>query len=237
MKSLKKKVIVIEDKEEEKEEVKGTAVSTVVNPSRMCDVCFDHQNQLLEDGDGSQVICNCFLPLDDIEVEDEEEEEAERFTTTTTSTITNNNTSSSSSTGSEIGKKRRRRRFLSSNQFNDLATDSVKRRIAPIKKWRDLQLRGVYRVLKVHKILANIKGVEKESYYVEMEDSDETLINAWITDIIRDELEKHSLSSGNVFIKPLGMRKAMSTGQDYHDFAVVIDHDDHYSTVAFANNN
>ena len=188
MKPLKKKVIVIEDKEEEKEEVKVTAVSTVVNLSRMCDVCIDHQNQLLEDGDGSQVICNCLLPLDDIEVE----EEAERFTTTTTSTTTNNNTSSSSSTGSEIGKKRRRR-FLSSNQFNDLATDSVNRRIAPIKKWRDLQLRGVYRVLKVHKILANIKGVEKESYYVEMEDSDETLINAWITDIIRDELEKHLL--------------------------------------------
>ena len=120
-------------------------------------------------------------------------------------------------------KRKHNKGFLSTRAFNERAGDKAKRRIAPIKKWRDMVVNEVYRVYKVHDMMVTINGAQQLSHYGEFEDSKIRLTNAWLTNIIYEELNKHELSGGNVFLKPLGKKKAIKSGNQYHDFVIVVD--------------
>ena len=71
----------------------------------------------------------------------------------------------------------------------------------------------------------DIKGKQRPSHYVELGSEDGKLVNAWITDIIKDELSKYILNSGDVYIMPLGKVKSQKTGYEYHDFVILQDKD------------
>ena len=177
--------------------------TVMTSSSVLCDICQAQQERLLEDGDGSQVICDHSAHSSD------------------TDDGVGDNTAAVSST--ETTSSSRKRKFLSREEFYQKADDKSKRRIAPIRKWRELVVGDVYRVSKIHDIDVNIKGKEQLSHYGEFEDAKGSVINVWLTEIIYTELNKYKLEEKNVYIKPLGKRKSMKSGMEYHDFVVVVD--------------
>ena len=102
----------------------------------MCDVCYDQQEQLLADGDGSQVICTHHV-IDDGDDDDANdssqavEEKGESVKKTISPLITG---------------VKRKTFFLSDEEFDRRADTKLKRKLVPIKKWRELTARKTYRV-------------------------------------------------------------------------------------------
>lgn len=176
----------------------------MASSSVLCDICKTDQERLLEDGDGSQVIC------------DHSSDGGEDDNMVAVAG------SSSSSATETVFSSSRKRKFLSREGFYQKADDKSKRRIAPIRKWGELVVGDVYRVSKIHDMYVNIKGKKQLSHYGEFEDAEESVINVWLTDIIYTELNKYKLKE-NVYIKPLGKRKSIGSGMEYHDFVVVVD--------------
>ena len=86
-------------------------------------------------------------------------------------------------------------------------------------QWCSLEIGAVFRV--VNRVV--IPAVEGDRMYAVLETESREIIHVWITAIINKELMKYDLSQGNVFIKPLGKRKSSTTGQEYFNFAVVMD--------------
>ena len=172
----------------------------MTSSSVLCDICKADQERLLEDGDGSQVICDHSRDSD----EDDN----------LVAVVAGSSTHSS---------PRKRKHFLSREEFYQKADDKSKRRIAPIRKWRELVVGDVYRVSKIHDMYVHIKGEKQISHYGEFEDAEESVINVWLTDIIYTELNKYKLKEENVYVKPLGKRKSIGSGMEYHDFVVVVD--------------
>ena len=66
-------------------------------------------------------------------------------------------------------------------------------------------------LLKIHSFIQN----------VEFEDADETLKNVWLTDIMKNELDNHSLEEGKTFIMPLGPSESKETGKVFWVFVDV----------------
>ena len=180
---------------------------------RFCEICDQYEPAATA---AAAAVATAAAAATTVAVAMEKDGENERDTPSTA-------TISVSSLRSSAPPNRKRRKFLSRQAFDEKADDKTKRRIAPIQKWRDLIVGNVYRVCKIHDIMVNIKGQEQLSHYGEFQDANEQLINAWLTTIIYDELVKHKkLSEGNVFLKPLGKKKSMKSGMDYHDFVVVV---------------
>ena len=123
-----------------------------------------------------------------------------------------------------VAEKGSRKRFLTSVKFAKLADVKLRRKIAPIKKWRELDEHVPYRVVATHSMEVSVKGNGKETAtYAELRNKEGQMINVWMTEIIQNELEKHDFVEGNVYIMPLGKTTSKETGRDYFDFAVVED--------------
>ena len=125
-------------------------------------------------------------------------------------------------TGKTKNTTSRKRPFMVSKQFDRLADDKLKRKLMPIRKWRELVVNTVLRVVKLHDIMVTIKDHQQLAHYAEMEEENGNLLNVWLTPIIFEELSKYDLNKDDTYIKALG--KTMSkNGTQYHDFAIVVD--------------
>ena len=164
-----------------------------------CNKCSERLKRLIAESDGSvqEVICDHIINFD--------------ASTDTSSNI------------SILTRQQRKRKFLSSREFNNLADDKSKLRIAPIQKWRSLVVGDVYRIVKVHDKSVTINGVDQIAHYAEFEAKNEQLVNVWLTPIIYEDILTNNLAPGNVFLKPLGRKKSMESGNEYHDFVIVVD--------------
>ena len=186
--------------------------------NKACRICIDHQEQLLEDGDGSQVIC------DHLHISNEKEDGEVVVVTTTdvpVAVVDVTEVSSYASTHSTT----RKRKFISSSDFVDKADNSTKRSLSEIIKWTELDFDMVYRVHKVHEhtIKEVVDSKNRIGYYAELRDANEKLINVWITKIIRSNLVIHKLEEEKIYMKPLPQRRSKSTGYFYNHCAIVVD--------------
>ena len=204
----------------------------------LCSPCNERQQSLLEAGDGSQVVCG-HLIIDDpttstaLDKESCEHPIIDRSAveaTTTSPAIVNNVVASSSTTAvapvavdTVSGKGSRKRKFMSFKRFTDLAGDKMKRKIVPIAKWTTLTERTPYLAKKIITIDTVVNGKPKIGHYAELEDKDQKTLNVWITDIIREDLEKYSLHEEQTYIMPLGDTISKETGYPYHDFTILED--------------
>ena len=129
-----------------------------------CNKCSERLKRLIAESDGSvqEVICDHIIDFD--------------APTDTSSNI------------SILTRQQRKRKFLSSREFNNLADDKSKLRIAPIQKWRSLVVGDVYRIVKVHDKSVTIDGVDQIAHYAEFEAKNEQLINVWLTSIIYEDI-------------------------------------------------
>ena len=118
------------------------------------------------------------------------------------------------------GVKQRKRRFPTVQEFAAAGEDRIKRKIAPVANWDTLKVRELYLVKRVINMDVVIEGSKQTGTYAELEDKKQQMINVWLTDIIREELEKYSLYLDNVYIMPLGETKSKETGYSYHDFVI-----------------
>ena len=179
----------------------------------MCENCEEVQQQLLADGGGAcgQIICN---HQDDqtMVIEDGAEDDASSVVSTFSATTA----------AVDMLPKRdsRKRKFPTMKMFAEAGGDKMKRKVAPIEKWTSLKLKELFLVKRVISIDVIVKKKKKEAFYAELEDADETLKNVWLTDIIKNELDNHSLEEGNTFIMALGPAESKETGNIYHNFAV-----------------
>ena len=109
----------------------------------------------------------------------------------------------------------------------DKADDVTKLKLSEIIKWEDLNMEELYRVHKVHEKLIKEEAKERLSYYAELRNIDENLVNVWVTNIIKDQLSQHKLDEKDVYLKRLSKRKSKSTGFYYNDCAIVVDNSDY----------
>ena len=188
----------------------------------LCDSCADHQEYLLESGDGSQVICEHELKI----VEETGASTSELFSSNSSSIDVDRPSNAVAATPAAETSSRKRK-FVTADRFAKLADVKLRRKIAPIKKWRELHDRISHRVVQIHSMEVTIikgKKIEKKmSYYAELETEEGEMINVWLTGIIQNELSNHDLDKGDVYIMPLGKATSKSTGRDYFNFAVVQD--------------
>ena len=187
-----------------------------------CSSCEDHQQSLLESGDGSQVICE-HLIIDEKETslsgiavatmtDDNKQEQTSSFkkeectiaTTTAAAAITS-----------------RKRKFLTPKEFFNLGGDEIKRKIKPIQKWTTL-IEGVPYLMKR---VIELEGGSQVRHYTEIEDEKGETNNVWISDIIFDESKKYKLTDNDVYIMPLGKTLSKEKGFEYHDFVMLKDSD------------
>ena len=182
----------------------------------LCDSCADHQEYLLESGDGAQVICEHQLKIS-------EDTECLPAATSSSSSCDSNPVKRSDDVVATTSDKKRK--FLTADRFAELATVKLRRKIAPIKKWRQLKEKTPFAVLQIHSMeVASANRKRKQtSFYAELRTEDGEMFNVWITEIIHQELLKYALEHGDVYIMALGMATSKSTGHEYHNFAVVQD--------------
>ena len=102
----------------------------------MCKSCIQHQDQLLEDGDGSQVICDHFP----ISREEGEEDEVVVDAAVPVAVVDTTESLPYASAPTTT----RKRKFISSFDFEDKADDSTKLRLSSIINWTQLYLDAVY---------------------------------------------------------------------------------------------
>ena len=112
-----------------------------------------------------------------------------------------------------------KRKFLTADRFAELTTVKLRRKIAPLKKWRQLKEIIPFAVLQIHSMeVAFIKGKKKQtSFHAELQKEDGKIFNVWITEMIPQELLKYNLEQG--------MATSNAAGHEYHKFAVVQDND------------
>ena len=115
---------------------------------------------------------------------------------------------------------KRKRRFPTLQEFAAAGEDRIKRKIAPIVKWDTLKIRDIYLVKRVINMDVIIESIKQTGTYAEMADKKGQIINVWLTNIIKEELEKYSLQSENVYIMPLGELRSKETGHIYYDFII-----------------
>ena len=118
----------------------------------------------------------------------------------------------------------RKRKFLNTERFTQLADLKTKRKIAPIKKWIELNEGESYHIKAIHEIETTIDEKKQISHYAELFNEEMKLMNVWISDIIKEELRKnYVLESEDVYIMPLGKRMSKKTGYYYNNFVILQD--------------
>ena len=124
----------------------------------------------------------------------------------------------SASTSSDVAG--RKRKFPSMKDFAEAGGEKMKRKIAPIKHWTELKELELFRVKKVIGMNVVIKKEKRVSFYAELEDKEDNMINVWLTDIIKQGLDKYSVEGGFIYITPLGPAQSKESGYTYHNFAI-----------------
>ena len=115
-----------------------------------------------------------------------------------------------------------KRKIPSFKEIVSKADEKIKRKLIPIQAWDALTLNKVYAVRSLHEIEVTLKSKEKKSTkYIYVEDDKSVMMNIWISDMVTDELEKHSISNENICIIALGKRRSKLTSYDYNDFIVI----------------
>ena len=94
------------------------------------------------------------------------------------------------------------RKFPSIKDFAKAGGEKMKRKIAPIKHWTELKELELFRVKKVIGMNVVIKKEKRLSFYAELEDKDDNMINVWLTDIIKKGLDKYSVEGVSIYITP-----------------------------------
>ena len=203
----------------------------------LCDGCQEHQQFLLDNGDGSQVICDHLIIDDNNGIES---------TSTTKEMVTAAAAAAAEATGdsdestpaiaiapiavgggsggamTSADRSLRKRKFPTLKQFAEVGGDKMKRKIAPIQKWSSLSIKKLFLVKKVIRMEVVIKKQVKEGFYAELENEEGLMVNVWITDIIRKELEMYPLEEGNTYIMPLGLEQSRDSGYMYNNFVVQV---------------
>ena len=176
-----------------------------------CESCEEHQQFLLDNGDGSQVVCKHeSLAV----IEDSEDNEFAAEAAAAAVDINSSEECGSSSSSS------RKRKFPTLKRFAEAGGENLKRKIAPIRKWTSLKIKELFLVKRIIPLEVVINKVKQIKFYAEMEDENETLINVWISDMIKTALAQHPLEDEKTYITALGPAQSRETGFTYNNFAV-----------------
>ena len=208
-----------------------------INLTQRCEDCEEHQQFLLDSGDGSQVVCKhpilekstiaaatATTPSTSsdhsdtlvIDVDDDVQSVGESVNATDLEEVP----LTTSSSGHFI--KSRKRKFPSFRQFAEAGGNELKRKVLPMVKWVSLTVREPYLVTKVVEIEVMMKKKKQPGFYAEIEDREGELKNTWITPMIYNALKNYPLEEGETFITPLGLKERKETGHMYNNFAVQI---------------
>ena len=103
-------------------------------------------------------------------------------------------------------------------QLAEADGDIMKCKVTLIQMWSNLITKDLYLVKKLIYVDCIIKTGKKVSYYKELEEKEETLLNVCLTDI--KELDKHSLEQINTYITPLGPGESRKSGPMFHNIEI-----------------
>ena len=198
------------------------AMSSTRSLKKLCESCEKDQQCLLDNGDGSQVVCEHVISEEsatatsinrcsDIMVIDEDDDDV------LSSSVP---LSIRSSSGNTI--KDRKRKFPSFREFAEAGGDELKRKVLAMEKWSSLTIREPYLVTKAMEIEAMMKKTKQPGFYAEIENKEGELKNVWVSPMIYKELINYPLEQGETFITPLGPKESKETGYTYNNFAVQI---------------
>ena len=167
--------------------------------AELCNVCSSLQDQLLADGDGSQVVCNCNVDLSQQQ--------------------TVNYSTSESTSKVQSGKKRARNDFITTGKFE---TKVSKNKPKDITKWCDLPLHVIFKVKGVKEVTVIRHGEETISRIGKLENKGGELTNVWLTSIIEKELlEVQDFDIEQVYIRSLGLKNNKDGTRKYYNFDII----------------
>ena len=140
----------------------------------------------------------------------------------------------------ENAAKKAKKALLTREKLLTVNCDVLRRNLAPIQKWESLLEGHPYLLKRVISISVRKKKetestseetafVDDTGYYAELETEKDKLINAWITPYMLSESQKHDLTSNDVYIIPLGKKRAQESGHKYHSFIIVRGDDHEYN--------
>ena len=169
--------------------------------AELCNVCSSLQDQLLADGDGSQVVCICNVELSQQQTDN------------------NNNATSESTTKVQSGKKRARNNFISTAEFD---TKVSKNKPKDVMKWCDLPLHIIFKVKGVKEVTVIRHGEETISRIGKLENKAGELTNLWLTSVIEKELlEVQDFDNEQVYIRSLGIKNNKDGTRKYYNFDII----------------
>ena len=141
---------------------------------------------------------------------------------------------SSESSRAEAASGKENKVYLTREKLLTVKDDSLRRQLAPMKKWSSLTTGYPYLLKRIISMEVKKFGDGNEassstssgscketSYYAELESQTDSLINVWITPIMLAESENYNLASGDVYIVPLGKRLSQESKKEYHAFVIL----------------
>ena len=119
--------------------------------------------------------------------------------------------------------KRKQRGFISLEKFEKEA-----KLVKPdhIKKWREIELKAIYKVCELKERLVNINGRRQLSCYGELNDESGKRTNVWLPSLVETDLKEYDIKAKDVYVRPLGMKNSKTGDRSYHDFVIIEDNDE-----------
>ena len=182
----------------------------------LCTSCEERQQALLEAGDGSQIVCGHVIVDKEAVLKISSSSSCSGYSKDVAIPPTPQDVKI------EPGKKRR---FASSKELFKRASEQIKRKIKPIQKWTTLPEGVSFLMKRVVEVEVQMATGPQMGYYAELEDENEETINVWISEIMRTESKKHTLTDNDVYIIPLGKTVSKATKFEYNDFVILKDSD------------
>ena len=75
-----------------------------------------------------------------------------------------------------------------------------------IKKWRELEIKNIYKVSGIQERLVNINGKKQLSRHGELNDESGKRTNVWLPSLVDADLLNYDVKQQDIYIRPLGMK-------------------------------
>ena len=86
--------------------------------------------------------------------------------------------------------------------------------------WREVEYNTPWKVLEIEEMMT----VNGKKMVLTLQKQDSTIVKAWTTDIIKENLLKKQSCNGmkNLYILSLGLKKSEKSNKSYYDFKIII---------------
>ena len=197
---------------------KHTRVRLLMTSTMLCEYCIKQQDQLLMDGDGSQVICD-HLEADNVDCADltGNSNQAEKKQYVQTTFISDAEFLNLSRNGNQVVKKKRKGADVATTFISDADFLSKVAKHDAVK-WGDVATNVVFKIENI----STCKTKYGERKIVNLKNADGDVTRAFLTEVLTNKLDTLADNCGNLYVMALGIKQCKNDKKrSYHAFHLV----------------